>query len=425
MLRSTGNRGELGEVAVDPSQVPPRPRAGEREHPLTVAALVRAAATLFDQKIGLVWVEGEVSNLRTPPSGHVYFALTDARAQLPAIMWRSQARRLGFELEEGRRIVCRGKLGIYPPEGRVQLYVDAVEPAGVGAAALRLEQLKRRLQAEGCFDPARKRTLPRLPRKIAVVTSPSGAAVRDILRAVERRFPRPIVISPCRVQGEMAAADIAWAVRRAGRTPGVDVVIVGRGGGSAEDLSAFNEEAVVRAICACPVPVISAVGHESDVTLADLAADVRAATPTAAAEIAVPERDLLAGELAMLERRLRREMAHALSRLRAGLERLEARVVDPRRRLERQRQEVAALLARAAAAAQRALAARRARLAGTAARLDAMSPLRVLERGYAIARNAAGAVVTRPDMVAPGEALTVRVSGGSIDAEVTAVHEDA
>src|SRR5262249_35256107 len=208
-----------------------------------VEMLVRAASRLLEERIGVVWVEGEVSTLRAPSSGHVYFVLKEGRAQVPAIMWRSTAVRLGFRLEEGKRFVVRGRLALYPEQGKVQLYVDAAEPAGLGAAALRLAELKGRLAAEGLFDAAKKRPLPRFPRRIAVVTSPTGAAVRDILRTLERRYPTPVVIAPCQVQGPAAPADIAWSIRRAARLRAVDVIIVGRGGGSAEDPGAFNDEA--------------------------------------------------------------------------------------------------------------------------------------------------------------------------------------
>jgi exodeoxyribonuclease VII large subunit len=272
---------------------------------------------VLEQRVGLVWIEGEVSNLRVHGSGHIYFVLKDAGAQLPAVMWRSTAQRLRFRLEEGKTFLVRGKPSIYQEQGKLQLYVEAIEPAGLGAAALALDQLKAKLAAEGLFGEARKRALPRLPRRIGVVTSPTGAAVRDVIRVIERRFPSSILISPARVQGDGAGAEIAFALKRLWTWPGVDVIIVGRGGGSAEDLSAFNEEIVVRAIAASPVPVISAVGHEVDITLADLVADVRAATPTAAGELAVPERAELVDKLVKVERGLGRAAA-GVPRARAG-----------------------------------------------------------------------------------------------------------
>jgi exodeoxyribonuclease VII large subunit len=384
--------------------------------------LVRAASRLLEEGIGVVWVEGELSSLRAPTSGHVYFVLKEGRAQVPAVMWRSTAVRLGFRLEEGKRFLVRGKLAVYPEQGKVQLYVDAAEPAGLGAAALRLAELKQRLAAAGCFDPAKKRPLPRFPRRIAIVTSPTGAAIRDILRTLERRYPTPVVIAPCQVQGPAATADIAWAIRRAARLPSVDVIIVGRGGGSSEDLGAFNEEAVVRAIAASPVPVISAVGHEIDVTLADLAADARAATPTAAGEMAVPERSFLVDELRAREKRLVRAAHHATSRLRARLagadKRLQTR--DPRARLAGDRGRLAAMEARIARRARALLVDRQHAWADLAARLDALSPLKVLDRGYAIARDASGAVVASVARVAPGDPLNVRLADGELAVTVVA-----
>jgi exodeoxyribonuclease VII large subunit len=441
----------------------PDVRLGDREKPLSVAMLVNVASQMLEEQIGVVWIEGEVSTMRTPASGHVYFVLKDARAQIPAVMWRSDVVRLAQPLVEGQRFLCRGKVSLYAEQGKVQIYVDRAEPSGHGAAAARLAELRKRLAAEGLFAEARKRALPRFPRRIAVVTSPTGAAVRDIVRAVWRRFPTPIIVSPCKVQGEGAAADVAWAIRRAGRLAQVDVVIVGRGGGSAEDLSAFNDEPVVRAIVHCPVPVVSAVGHEIDVTLADLAADARAATPTAAGEMAVPDGRKLAEELGVLERRLQREARHGVVRLRAELERAAARLVHPGRRLVLQRQEIDELAGRAEAAmltarqtrgrtltaierrlwardprlalregrarldglAARAQAALRGRLATAAsalgaatAALDGMSPLRVLDRGYAVVRTPEGHVVTSVESVGSGDALEVRLSDGTVDVVV-------
>jgi len=438
-------------------------RRGERENPWSVEALVRGASLLLERRIGSVWVEGEISGLKVHGSGHVYFALKDGGAQLAAVLWRKTAAKLGFALEEGQRVVCRGRFGIYPDQGRFQMQVEAVEPAGLGAAALALEQLKKRLAEKGLFAQERKRPLPRFPRRIGVVTSATGAALRDIVRSVERRFPTPILLSPARVQGEGAAADVAEAIRRLYDRPGVDVIIVGRGGGSAEDLSAFQTEPVVRAIVHSPVPVISAVGHETDVTLADLAADVRASTPTAAAELAVRDRLALVEELGLLEARLRRDIRHVIDRRRLGLERLERRLPDPGRQLARRRQQLDEIGARAESAARAslagrlrlltglerrlaslhpretiahakaalarlepraeavmrgALATRRRALETLAGRLQAMSPLAVLERGYSIVRAVDGTVVTSADAVAPGDALDVRLHRGELAVRV-------
>lgn len=442
---------------------PARARPGEREFPLSVEALVRVASLLLEEKIGMVWVEGEVSNLRLPSSGHIYFVLKDAKAQLPAVVWRSTAQRFRFRFEEGKKFLVRGRLSVFADQGKFQLYVEGAEPAGLGAAALALEQLKKKLAAEGLFDAKRKRPLPRLPRRIGVVTSVTGAAVRDIIRVVERRYPTPILIVATKVQGDGAAAEIADAIRRIGRVKGIDVVIVGRGGGSSEDLSAFDAEPVVRAIAGSPVPVISAVGHETDVTLADLAADVRAATPTAAGELAVPERALLRQELEKLQQRLAREARLSVGELRVKCDRLLARLGDPTRRVLRERQRLdeglmrlekgaregiqvrrrllAELEQRLARRSPRArldadrarlteligrltnggratITARRGGFEATAGRLDAMSPLKVLDRGYAIARTPEGAVITDATSVSPGDPLAIRVARGEIAVRV-------
>src|SRR5690606_30561653 len=305
--------------------VSPAPRPGSRDRPLRVSQLVRGTNRLLDDRIGSIWVEGEVESVSRPSSGHVYFCLKDAGAQLRAVMWRSDAQRLAFRIESGQSLRCRGRLAICERAGKSQMYVQAAEPAGLGADALALEQLKARLQAEGLFSAERKRALPLLPRRIGVVTSKSGAAVRDVIRAVQRRFPVPILVADARVQGPSAPASIARALTAICRVDDVDVVIVGRGGGSAGDLAAFNDERVVRAVAGCPVPVISAVGHEVDLSLTDLAADQRAATPTMAGEMAVPVLAELSRRLTLEERRLARELEHRLRVARQELDHLDTR----------------------------------------------------------------------------------------------------
>ena len=379
-----------------------------------------------------------------PSSGHIYFNLRDGRSTIKAVMWRSDARKLKFAMADGLHLRCRGRLGVYEQSGIFQIYVQIAEPAGLGADALALEQLREKLAAEGLFDPARKRPLPPLPRRIGVVTSKSGAAVRDVIRAVQRRFPVPILVADAQVQGTQAPPEILRALDEIARTD-VDVVIVGRGGGSKLDLSAFNDERVVRAVAGFPVPVISAVGHEVDVSLTDLAADVRAATPTMAGEMAVPVRADLAAALAKEARRLDREMALVLRDARRGVQQLadamESRARQPlsrghaalselARRLERlhpraqiatHRATLGELEARGAAAARRALDGRGRALASLSGRLQAMSPLRVLERGYAVA-TAGDHVVTNAAEVAPGDAVEVRLARGSLDCRVEAAH---
>src|SRR5512145_1961060 len=283
---------------------PPPPATGDlfarvAPRPMSVGELTRALRAAIEPRFRDVWVSGEVGNLRRQSSGHLYFPLKDAEAVLPCALWASQARRVRFDLTEGLEVVVRGFVEIYPPHGRYQLIVQEVEPRGAGARALQLAQIKERLERDGLLDPARKRPLPFLPRRVGVATSPSGAALRDFLRVLHQRFPSiPVLVAPCRVQGEGAAATVISAVRALCRAE-VDVIVVTRGGGSQEELSAFDDERLARAIAACPVPVVSAVGHEVDVSVADLVADVRAATPTHAAQLVVPVKEELLGFLAV------------------------------------------------------------------------------------------------------------------------------
>ena len=427
-------------------RTPAEAKPGSRERPYSVTRVVTGVNRTLERVVGSIWVEGEVVSVKQPSSGHLYFCLKDQRSQLAAVLWRSDARRLDFEVAEGMTLRCRVRLGLYERDGRFQLYVQAAEPGGVGTDAVALAQLRRKLAAEGLFDPARKRPLPLLPRSIGVVTSRSGAAVRDIIRAVQRRFPVPILIADTRVQGLTAPRQIVHALDEISRA-GVDVVIVGRGGGSAADLAAFNDERVVRKIARLAVPVISAVGHEIDTSLTDLVADHRAATPTAAGEMAVPVLAELADALSKLERRLARELEHLLQvhrqeidvlgerlggRLRDGVGRRRRLLADltraleashPRARLAASRRELDELERRADRAIGAQLSRRRLALAQRASELGALSPLRVLERGYAIAR-VADRVVTDAEAVAPGDRLDIRLRRGRLDCQVEAVWPD-
>ena len=268
----------------------PEPRAARRV--LTVAELTTAIREILETAYPEVWVEGELSNCRLWNTGHLYFTLKDESAQLKAVMFRSAVRYLKFRPENGLHVIARGRVSVYDPKGEYQIVCEHLQPHGLGALQLAFEQLKQRLHAEGLFDPARKRQLPALPRKIGVVTSLDGAALRDIIKVLRRRYPNAhLVIRPARVQGEGAAEDLARGIAQIATVPGIDVAIVGRGGGSTEDLWAFNEEVVARAIARSPIPVISAVGHEIDYTISDFVADVRAATPSAAAELVVARKD--------------------------------------------------------------------------------------------------------------------------------------
>ena len=271
----------------------------------TVSELTRLVKTELENAFPMLWVEGEISNFHRHHSGHLYFTLKDEISQLRTVMFRSDAKRVPFELKDGLQVVARGRINVYEPRGEYQLVVELLEPKGKGALQLAFEQLKEKLQKEGLFDPARKKELPLLPKKVGVVTSPRGAAVVDIIRTLERRFARlHILLYPVKVQGEGAAEEIVEGIDYLGQLPGIDVMIVGRGGGSIEDLWAFNEEKVARAIFRCPIPVISAVGHEIDFTIADFVADIRASTPSVAAEIVIKEEESLRERIENLEKRL-------------------------------------------------------------------------------------------------------------------------
>ena len=270
--------------------------------PKSVTQLTREIKNLVEGQIGLQWVAGEVSNCRPARSGHIYFTLKDQYSQIAAVVWRLTAERLKFQLKDGMEVIALGPVEVYAARGNYQLIIEQLVPKGVGALETALRQLKEKLEKEGLFDPARKRPVPRVPRRIALITSPTGAAVKDMLQVITRRWPAAdVLLMPVKVQGEGAAAEIAYALRNVHRIPDVDVVVTGRGGGSLEDLWAFNEEPVARAIAECPFPVISAVGHEIDVSIADLVADVRALTPSEAGELVVPSREELSAELASLQ----------------------------------------------------------------------------------------------------------------------------
>jgi len=346
--------------------------------PWSVGELTRALRNALEPKFRDVWVSGEVGNLRRQASGHVYFSLKDDEATIGAVLWASQARRAKFALQEGQEVLARGFVEIYPPHGKYQLVVQEVEPRGAGAMALLLQQTKERLQADGLLDLARKRPLPFLPRRIGVATSPTGAALRDFLRVLHGRFPSlPVLVAPCRVQGEGAAATVISAVRALCRA-GVDVVVVTRGGGSQEDLAEFNDETLARALAGCPVPVVSAVGHEVDVTVADLVADVRAATPTHAAQLVAPVRDELVARLAAFRARADRAVAGEVEARRRELRALRAELSDPAHLLSRERHRLEDLLHRAAAAVRGPRRADRDRLEGLRARLGRQEPRRRL-----------------------------------------------
>ena len=443
--------------------------AGERRV-FSVSELTRGIRQLLEDHFPFVWVEGEISNFRVPGSGHYYFVLKDAACQIRAVMFRTQQRLLRFRPEEGLRVLCQARVTVYEPRGEYQLLVDFMEPRGLGALQLAYEQLKGRLAAEGLFDEAHKKPLPFLTQRLGVVTSPTGAAIRDIIQVARRRYSNlEIYLYPVRVQGEGSAEEIAAGIKAFNAEFPVDVLIVGRGGGSWEDLWSFNEEVVVRAIYRSRIPVISAVGHEIDVTLADLVADVRAPTPSAAAELVAQLKESLKTRVAELLRRLEKRTGQNLSLARERLESRErrlrhpaVRLADARLRLDESSQRLEAALrrlvdthrqgllrlrdtlmllspARKVAVLRaslrqglanldfliwRLLERSRQHLERGAVRLETLSPLAVLARGYSITTSwPEGRVVRSVRQVQRDDRLGVRLHEGSLECRVTDVHE--
>ncbi|MBP6777983.1 MAG: exodeoxyribonuclease VII large subunit, partial [Piscinibacter sp.] len=363
----------------DPEGLP-----GAQREVYSVSRLNREVRSLLEQRFGAVWIEGEISNFSRPASGHWYFTLKDAGAQVRCAMFRNRNYVVRTPPRDGQQVLVRGRVSLYDARGEFQLIVDHVEEAGVGALRRQFEELKARLAAEGLFDAARKRALPALPRRIGVVTSPTGAALRDILHVLERRFPAiPVVLYPVPVQGQGAGAQIAAMIRLASQRQDVDVLIVARGGGSLEDLWSFNEEVVARAVLDCRIPVISGVGHETDVTIVDFVADERAPTPSAAAERVVPDRSEWLRNLAIRLSRLTRAQARILAGLDESLRWSARRLqqLHPRARLEQQAQHVDELDTRLQRALRRRLERARQDLAITSAHLARLSPERRIAAG--------------------------------------------
>jgi exodeoxyribonuclease VII large subunit len=453
-----------------PFEDQPAPRAEAPAPPqiLTVSELTADIRGCLARGFAELGVEGELSNCRRWQTGHLYFTLKDPGAQIRAVMFRSAVRGLRFRPEDGQHVIARGRIDVYEVKGEYQLICEALEPKGLGALQLGFEQLKKRLAAEGLFDDARKRPLPMLPRKIGIVTSLDGAALRDVLSVLARRYPRAhVVIRPARVQGDGAAVDVVRALNALCRVRDVDVVIVGRGGGAIEDLWAFNEEIVARAIASCPVPVISAVGHETDVTIADFVADLRAPTPSAAAERVVAAREEFVARIDSLTGRLRagvergvlvgRSHLHGFERRRAfagvpaalamrgrhvaelaqglrhalrdRLSQSERRLAllgrrldhhDPRRALAERRTRLTALSGGLHQAHERHLSRVTSRLTTLVGRLDSLSPLAVLGRGYAVCWDASRTRIVRTASdVGPGDTVRVTLGQGELDCRVT------
>ena len=436
-----------------------------REFIYTVSQLTQEIKDLLGEHFIDIWVEGEVSNVRVPPSGHIYFTLKDRWSQMKALIFKQQARYLRFTPEDGLHIICRGRVSLYEQRGEYQLILDYMEPKGVGALQIAFEQLKSRLEVEGLFDEERKRSLPLVPRRIGIVTSPSGAAIRDMLGIIHRRFPNvEILICPVRVQGVESPLEIAQAVRDLNALADVEVIIVGRGGGSLEDLWAFNDEGVARAIYESRIPVISAVGHETDFTIADFVADMRAPTPSAAAELVVREKAELLRSVQGLNMRMMGCMRQHLGFLRGRVDGTRRGLIDPRKRAERfwkhlnelsrrlssgghrlvveaqnranslrekllyrnphERAEgyglrVSRLTRDLNGAIQRRIWERENQLRQLVSNLDNLSPLAILERGYSITRKyPSDEIVKDAQSVAKGERVKVKFYRGEILCEV-------
>ena len=393
------------------------------QHVFGVAEVNQLVKQLLDGEPMLqnIYVRGELSNYKMYPSGHHYFTLKDADGALRCVMFRGQASRLRFRPENGMQVIARGRITVFPRDGAYQLYCDALTPEGAGDLAVAFEQLKAKLHAEGLFDPAHKKPLPRYPQRIAVVTSAAGAAVHDMIRILRRRYPiAKVILLPVRVQGAEAPPEIAGAIRYADRWKIGDVIITGRGGGSMEDLWAFNDERVARAIYDCETPIISAVGHEPDVTISDFVADARASTPSNAAEIAVPDQMELLRWLRGAGDRMVQCETGRLEAARQRLDNLASKRVmrDQLAYVQDKRMELAHLQQRLGDLSGALLSRRRQRFSALAAALDAMSPLKVLGRGYAVARSQDGTILKSGREVTPGDRVSVTLGEGGFDAVV-------
>jgi exodeoxyribonuclease VII large subunit len=389
----------------------------------SVTELTRYLRDLLESDANLqdLWVQGEVSNYSRPSSGHLYFTIKDDKAALKCVMWRNAVLRQSFLPKDGDAIEVHGTISVYEVSGQYQLYADLIRPAGEGVLYQEFLRLKARLEAEGLFDPARKRPIPKWPRRIGIVTSPTGAALRDMLNTLRRRYPLvEVVLAPTPVQGEEAPPSIVEAIRTLNETIHPEVILVARGGGSIEDLWAFNDERVVRAIAASQAPVITGVGHETDFTIADFTADLRAPTPTAAAELATPNRDDLLASLADQTEQLERIILAVLSNQRWGLSGLQNRLqlCSPQTRLRTDQQRLDELARRSTLGVQHSLQLRRAKLAGLGQRLGALNPLAVLGRGYAVVSHPDGQVVRSVRQVQPDDELHIRVSDGQFTSRV-------
>ncbi|MGA2798905.1 MAG: exodeoxyribonuclease VII large subunit [Thermoguttaceae bacterium] len=396
--------------------------------PLSVWELTAQVKDLVEAAFPRVWVSGEISNLSRPQSGHCYLTLKDDRAQLKAAMWRPVASRVRFEMHDGLEVICQGRLEVYAPRGNYQLIIEQIEPRGMGALELALRQLREKLAREGLFDPARKRPLPSFVRQIAVVTSPTGAAIRDFLQVLGRRWRgADVLIAPVRVQGEGAAEEIAAAIAMLNRLARpIDCLVVTRGGGSLEDLWAFNEEIVVRAIAASRIPVISAVGHEIDITLSDLAADVRALTPSEAAELVAPAAEELFAELRQIQKRMTAALRSRALAARSHLDAIQRHHAfrRPFQLIYDLTRQVDELSGRTHRSIRHRLQLARQQTETFASRLESLSPLAVLGRGYSITeRPSDGRVIRSSAELTPGEQISTRFARGQAISRVEKIEE--
>lgn len=390
---------------------------------LSVSQLNRYVKSIIEQDYNLqtVFVQGEISNFTNHyRTGHYYMTIKDEHSSIRAVMFKSANSRLRFMPENSMNVIIKGRVSVFERDGQYQLYIDDMQPDGAGALSLAFEQLKNKLAAEGLFDESRKRPIPRFPERVGVVTSPTGAAIRDIINVISRRFPAAeLILCPVQVQGASAAGQIKAAIELFNAKKAADVLIVGRGGGSAEELWAFNEEPVARAVAASEIPVISAVGHETDFTICDFAADLRAPTPSAAAEIAVPDITALGELLGSFSRRMNSAVGGTLTHEKA---RLEARAqllkrLSPRNYIDDLAARCGGAGVRIDSAVRHSMEVRRGEIAALCARLDALSPLRVIERGYAVA-SSGGKVLTSPSQVEVGDTIDLRLAGGELKCEV-------
>ncbi len=393
---------------------------------LTVTKLNEYVKMLIDGNpvLGNVWVRGEISNLTRHGSGHLYFSLKDEGARVAAVMFRSSASALKFCPENGMKVLLHGRVSVYPRDGAYQLYATSLEPDGIGGLYVAYEQLKCRLEAEGLFRQDRKKPIPKVPTVVGVITSPTGAAVRDILNVTSRRFPlAKILLYPALVQGDGAEADLLAGIEYFSRSSRADVVIIGRGGGSIEDLWVFNSEALARAIYRSEVPVISAVGHETDFTICDFAADMRAPTPSAAAELAVPDADELKRKLGNVVTRMEKLLSLRLISHRQRLTDLAERraLTDPFSYLDDKRMELLALTRELERGMDQELKEKHHRIARLSAVLEAVSPLKVIAKGYSAVFGRDGSLIRSVGQVKSGDAIHFRTADGTVDAAVTAV----